>query len=177
MRPPVFFAIAALLLVGAPGASARPDKPVWPLTLRDGLPATIPGYAPEPKERLPNEAENEMGAYVEVSRFFQRIESPTSTRQFRIAIQDYGNGKDLVPALRKAYDDAKRTGAETRETELSGRKVFVVTDRSSGRPTTLVTVVVSPSRLVLGQGANVPGEEAVELVKSVDLAKVAAVKR
>jgi hypothetical protein len=118
-----------------------------------------------------------MGAYVEVSRFFQRIESPTSTRQFRIAIQDYGNGTDLVPALRKAYDEAKRTGAETRETELSGRKVFVVTDRSSGRPTTLVTVVVSPSRLVLGQGANVPGEEAVELVKSVDLAKVAAVKK
>src|SRR6266496_3635465 len=125
---------------------ASPDKPSWPLTLREGLPASLPGYAPAPSDPLPEESENEMGPYVEVSRFFQRIESKTSTSQFRLAIQDYGSGKDLVAALRKAFTEAKQTGGvEARELEISGRRTFVVTDRSSGRPTTLVTVVVTPS--------------------------------
>ncbi len=157
---------------------ALPDKPEWPLTLREGLPASLPGYAAAPTDTLPEEAENEMGPYVEASRFFQRIESPTSTKQFRIAVQDYGDGRDLMASLRKAVAEAKKTsGVETRETEISGHRTFVVTDRSTGRPTTLVTVIVLPSRLVLGQGANVTGEEAVQLVKAVDFAKVAAVKR
>jgi hypothetical protein len=157
--------------------SASPDKPSWPLTLREGLPVTLPGYAAAPTDRLPDEAENEMGSYVEVSRFFQRIESQSSTKQFRIAVQDYASGKDLAASLRGAVAEAKKAGAETRETEISAHKTFVVTDRSTGRPTTLVTVIVLPSRLVLGQGANVPAEEAVELIKSVDFAKVAAVKK
>ncbi len=157
---------------------ASPDKPSWPLTLREGLPASLPGYAAAPTDTLPEEAENEMGPYVEASRFFQRIESPSSTKQFRIAVQDYGEDRDLVASLRKAVAEAKKTGGvETRETEISGHRTFVVTDRSTGRPTTLVTVIVLPSRLVLGQGANVTGEEAVQLVKAVDFAKVAAVKR
>jgi hypothetical protein len=157
---------------------ASPDNPTWPLTLREGLPVSLPGYAAAPTDTLPEEAENEMGPYVEASRFFQRIESPSSTKQFRIAVQDYGDGKDLLAPLRKAFAEAKKTsGVETRETEISGHKTFVVTDRSTGRPTTLVTVIVLPSRLVLGQGANVSGEEAVQLVKSVDFAKVVAVKR
>jgi hypothetical protein len=157
---------------------ASPDKPSWPLTLREGLPASLPGYAAAPTDSLPEEAENEMGPYVEVSRFFQRIESQSSTKQFRIAIQDYGSGKDLIASLRGAFAEAKKTGGvETRETEVSGHKTFVVTDRSTGRPTTLVTVIVLPSRLVLGQGANISSEEAVQLVKSVDFAKVVAVKR
>jgi hypothetical protein len=60
---------------------------------------------------------------------------------------------------------------------VSGHKTFLVTDRSSGHPTTLVTVIVTPSRLVLGQGANVSGDEALALVKAVDFSKVAAVKK
>ena len=156
---------------------AAPDKPAWPLTLREGLPALLPGYAAAPTDSLPDESENEMGQYVEVSRFFQRIESATSTKQFRLAIQDYGSGKDLAAALRKAFTEAKQAGVETREVEMSGHKTFVVTDRSSGRPTTLVTVIATPSRLVLGQGANVSGDEALALVKAVDFAKVVAVKK
>jgi len=170
-------AVLALLLSALPAGGA-PDKPVWPLTLREGLPESLPGYAAAPSDPLPEESENEMGPHVEVSRFFQKIESQSSTRQFRVAIQDYGAGKDLAPALRKAFAEAKQTGAvETRELDISGRKSFLVTDRSSGKPTTLVTVLATPSRLVLGEGANVSPEEAIKLVGLVDLAKVVAVKR
>src|SRR6202162_6418165 len=166
------------LLFGAPVLlPAAQDKPAWPLTLREALPATLPGYAAAPIESLPDGSENEMGAYVEVSHFFQRIESATATKQFRLAIQDYGSGKDLLPSLRKAFAEAKQAGVEERELEMSGHKIFAVTDRSTGRPTTLVTVIVTPSRLVLGQGANVAGDEAVQLVKSVDFARVLAVKK
>jgi hypothetical protein len=166
------------LLFGAPvSLRAAPDKPVWPLTLREGLPVSLPGYAAAPMESLPDESENEMGQYVEVSRFFQRIESATSTKQFRLAIQDYGTGKDLLPSLRKAFGEAKQAGVEARELGMSGHKTFVVTDRSTGRPTTLVTVILTPSRLVLGQGANVTGEEALQLVRAFDFAKVLAVKK
>jgi hypothetical protein len=166
------------LLFGAPVClRGAPDRPAWPLTLREGLPATLPGYAAAPTDSLPDESENEMGQYVEVSRFFQRIESATSTKQFRLAIQDYGSGKDLLAALRKAFAEAKQAGVEARELDISGHKAFAVTDRSTGRPTTLVTVIVTPSRLVLGQGANVSGEEALQLVKSVDFARVLAVKK
>ena len=167
----IFFSCALVL-------SASPDKPSWPLTLREGLPASLPGYAAAPTDSLPEEAENEMGPYVEASRFFQRVESQSSTKQFRIAIQDYTSGKDLGASLRAAFAEAKKTkGVETRETEVSGLKTFVVTDRSTGRPTSLATVIVLPSRLVLGQGANVSAEEALQLIKAVDFAKVAAVKK
>ena len=158
--------------------SASPDKPSWPLTLREGLPASLPGYAAAPTDTLPEEAENEMGAYVEASRFFQRVESQSSTKQFRIAVQDYAGGKDLGASLRGAFAEAKKTKSiETREAQVSGYKTFVVTDRSTGRPTSLATVIVLPSRLVLGQGANVSAEEALQLVKAVDFAKVAAVRK
>src|SRR5207244_11649203 len=137
------------------GAPSRPAEPGWPVPLTERHPPALLGYAPAPSDPLPEESENEMGPHVEVSRFFQRIESSTSARQFRLAVQDYGAGKDLVAALKRAFTEAKQTGVEARELDISGRKTFVVTDRSSGRPTTLVTVIVSPSRLVLGQGANV----------------------
>jgi hypothetical protein len=156
---------------------ALPDKPVWPLTLRDGLPATLPGYAAAPKDELPEDYENEMGKYVEIGRFFQRIESPTSTKQFRVVIQEYQGGKDLAAPLRKALEEAQKTASvEAKDMEVSGHRTFVVTDRSQGRPTTLVTVIVTPARLVLGQGANVTGEEAISLIKRVDFARVEAVK-
>ena len=175
---PAVLLAAIALFFAAPRSEAAPDKPVWPLTLREGLPVALPGYAAAPSDPLPEESENEMGAHVEVSRFFQRIESQTSTRQFRVAIQDYGAGKDLTSALRKAYADAKQTGiVETREVDFTGHKGFLVTDRSSGRPTTLVTILATPSRLVLGEGANVGADEAIKLLGLVDMAKVVAVKR
>ena len=153
------------------------EKPVWPLTLREGLPAALPGWTPAPKDDLPDEDENEMGKYVEVSRFFQRIESPTLAKQFRVVIQDY-DGRDVVESIRKAVAEAKKNpGVEARELEIGGRKAFAVTDRSGPHPTTLVTVVVISSRLVLGQGANVAGDEAIALIRKVDLAKVATVTR
>lgn len=171
--------LGSLLVLGlAAPVLAAPDKPVWPLTLREGLPATLPGYAAAPKDELPEDNENEMGKYVEIGRFFQRIESPTSTKQFRVVIQDYEGGKDLAGALHQATGEAKKTaGVEAKELELSGRRTFVVTDRSQGKPATLVTIVVTPARLVLGQGANVAGDEALALIKLVDLAKVATVKK
>ncbi|HKF43190.1 MAG TPA: hypothetical protein VKG01_08830 [Thermoanaerobaculia bacterium] len=176
------FPRAALLALASLSLAARaggaPDKPVWPLTLREGLPASLPGFAAAPSDPLPEDSENEMGAHVEVSRFFQRIESKSSTSQFRIAIQDYAAARDLTPDLRKAFQQAKQTGAvETREVEFAGRKAFLVTDRSSGRPTTLVTVVAAPSRLVLGEGANVGPDEAIRLVSLVDMARVVAIKK
>ena len=170
--------VVALLLAIFARPSHAADKPVWPLTLREGLPSELPGYAPAPKDELPEDYENEMGKYVEIGRFFQRIESATSTKQFRVVIQDYDVAKDLEAQLRRAIAEAKKApGVETREIDLAGKKTFVVTDRSQARPTTLVTVVVSPERLVLGQGSNVSGDEAVSLIKVVDLGKVAAVKK
>ena len=166
-----------LFFLGTAPGIAAPEKPVWPLTLREGLPATLPGYEAAPRDPLPEEGENEMGKYTEVSRFFQRIENPNSTKQFRLAVQDYGAGSDLQAAIRKAFTEASRAGeVEAREVQISGSKAFVVTDRSSGRPTTLVTVIVTPSRLVLGQGANVAGEEAARLVGRVDLARIAGAR-
>lgn len=156
---------------------ALADKPVWPLTLREALPTALPGWTAAPKDDLPEEDENEIGKYVEASRFFQRIESASSAKQFRLVIQDY-DGKNAADSVRKAVADAKKaTGVEARELEVGGHRAFSVTDRSGPRPTTIVTVVVTPSRLVLGQGANVAGDEAITLVRQVDLARVAAVKR
>jgi len=166
-----------LLLFAAPALAGPAEHPVWPLTLREGLPANLPGYAPAPKDELPDTYENEMGKYVEIGRFFQRIESATSTKQFRVAIQDYDGGNDLVASLRKAVGEAKKAGVEARELDMSGKKTFVVTDHSQPRPTTLLTVVVTPARLVLGQGSNVTGDEAISLIKAVDFAKVASIRK
>lgn len=179
MRGTALSAIFGLLTTLAMADLARglpPETPRWPLTLRDGLPEAIPGWSAAPRDPLPEEDENGMGHYVEVSRFFQRIESPTSTKQFRLAVQDYGADKDLLGELRKAVAEAAASGVETRSLDFSGHPAFVVTDRSTGKPTTMVTVVVSPGRLLLGQGANVAGDEAVKLVRAVDLGKVAAVR-
>jgi hypothetical protein len=164
--------VALLLLCSV--LVALPGKPAWPLSLREGLPAELPGYAASPREPLPDSDENEMGKFTEVSRFFQRIESPTSVKQFRLVVQDYGgSGTDLAAALRKAVDEASRAPkVETRELKISGLPAFAVTDRSGPNPTTLVTVIASPTRLVLAQGANVEREEAVKLLGKVDFQKV-----
>ena len=171
MRVTVAAAIASVLL--AAGLSADPGKAAWPLSLREGLPTELPGYVAAPRDPLPDTDENEMGIYTQVSRFFQRIESATSVRQFRLVVQDYGAGKDLGGAIRKAVSEASRAPkVETREVKVSGLTAFAVTDRSQGNPTTLVTVLASPSRLVLGQGANVDAPEALRLLGLVDFEKV-----
>jgi hypothetical protein len=72
--------------------------------------------------------------------------------------------------------DASKTGVETAEVKIGGLPAYAVTDRSQGQPTTLVTVVVTPGRLVLGQGANVEQKEAVSLLGRVDFARIAAAR-
>lgn len=159
-----------------PGSSSAAPAPQWPLNLRLGIPASLPGWTAAPSDPLPDEGENGMGRYTEVSRFYQKIESPTSAKQFQIAVQDYGPGKDLGPELRKAVAEAARSGVEAKEMPLAGLKAFVVTDRSSGKPATIVTVLISGGRVVLGEGANVTGEEAVRLLQSVDFPRIAAAR-
>jgi len=171
VRLRIALALGCALVAAA--LAALPEKTVWPLSLRDGLPAELPGFAAAPRDPLPDTDENEMGVYTEVSRFFQRIESSTSVRQFRLVVQDYGPGKDLAGAIRKAVSEASRAPkVETREVKVSGLPAFAVTDRSSANPTTLVTVVASPSRLVLAQGANVEPDAALKLLGHVDFEKV-----
>jgi hypothetical protein len=169
-------ALAILLVCSV--SQASPEKKVsWPLSLRDGLPTTLPGYAAAPRDPLPDSDENEMGAYTEVSRFFQRIESTTSVKQFRLVVQDYGPGKDLGGALRKAVDEASRaSNVEAKDVKVSGFSGFAVTDRSGPNPTTLVTIIASPARLVLAQGANVERDEALKLLARVDFQKVVDAK-
>ena len=67
---------------------------------------------------------------------------------------------------------SRASNVETRELKIAGLPAFAVTDRSGTNPTTLVTVIATPARLVLGQGANVEREEAVKLLGHVDFQKV-----
>ncbi|MEP6995336.1 MAG: hypothetical protein ABI968_12495 [Acidobacteriota bacterium] len=165
------------LFVAAWGAAAQERKAAWPLSLADGLPKELPGYAPAPTDPLPNTDENDMGVFTEVSRFFQRIESPTVARQFRLVVQDYAKEKNLESEIRKAVAEAaKAPSVEAKEVKIAGLTAFAVTDRSGGNPTTLVTVLALPSRLVLAQGANVDRDAALKLLNAVDFARVAAAK-
>ncbi len=166
-----------LLLVLALPISAQEKKTAWPLSLRDGLPTELPGYAAAPTDPLPDTDENDMGVFTEVSRFFQRIESPTVARQFRLVVQDYGKDKNLEPELRRAVDEsAKMPSVQAREVKVAGLTGFAVTDRSGPNPTTLITVIVLPSRLVLAQGANIDRDEALKLLSRVDFPRVAATR-
>jgi hypothetical protein len=171
--------IGILLLAALPAAAqeATPKKTSWPLSLADGLPKELPGYAAAPTDPLPDTDENGMGVFTEVSRFFQRIESPTVTRQFRLVVQDYGKDKNLETEIRKAVtESATHPGVEARDVMVKGFKAFAVTDSSGGSPTTFVTVLVLPSRLVLAQGANVDRDAALKLISFVDFARIAATK-
>ena len=157
--------VPAVLTLVAWTLVAQEKKTSWPLSLADGLPKQLPGYSAAPSDPLPNTDENDMGIFTEVSRFFQQIESPTVTRQFRLVVQDYGKEKNLEPELRKAMAEAaKAPSVEAKEVKVAGRTAFAATDRSGPNPTTLVTVVVLPSRLVLAQGANVDRETALKLL-------------
>jgi hypothetical protein len=165
------FVVAALPLAG------QEKKTAWPLSLADGLPKELPGYTAAPTDPLPDTDENEMGVFTQVARFFQRIESPTVTRQFQLVVQDYGKDKNLEADIRKAVAEAAtHPGVEARDVMIAGLKAFAVTDRSSGNPTTLVTVIVLPSRLVLAQGANVDRDASLKLLSHVDFPRIAAAK-
>jgi len=152
-------------------------KTAWPLSLRDGLPKDLPGYSAAPSDPLPDTDENDMGVFTEVSRFYQKIESSTVARQFRLVVQDYGKDKDLEASIRSAVaESAKAPSVDAKEVRVAGLPAFAVTDRSGPNPTTLVTVVVLPSRLVLAQGANVGRDEALKLLEHVDFPRIAATK-
>jgi hypothetical protein len=169
--------VPAVLTLFASASVAQERKTAWPLSLADGLPKELPGYARAPSDPLPNTDENDMGVFTEVSRFFQQIESPTVTRQFRLVVQDYGKDRKLEPELRKAMAEAgKAPSVEIKEVKVAGLTAFAATDRSGPNPTTLVTVIVLPSRLVLAQGANVERDAALKLLANVDFATVAATK-
>ena len=187
MRYPVlvmrkFFATALFLLLALPAGAQDKDKPAekkasWPLSLADGLPKELPGWAAAPTDPLPDTDQNELGVFTQVARFFQKIESPTVTRQFQLVVQDYGKDAALEPNISKAMAEAgTHPGVETRDVMLAGLKAYAVTDRSSGNPTTLVTVIVLPSRLVLAQGANVDRDTAIKLLSYVDFKKIAAAR-
>jgi hypothetical protein len=180
MRRGVILPMVLLLAAGSafPQQATQEKKTAWPLSLADGLPKELPGFATAPTDPLPNTDENDMGVFTEVSRFFQQIESPTVTRQFRLVVQDYGDKqKDLEPLLRKAMSEAdKAPGVEMKELKVAGHTAFAATDRTGPSPTTLVTVIVLPSRLVLAQGANVERDAALKLLGRVDLARIAATK-
>jgi hypothetical protein len=172
------FVLAAALPAAAQQPQPTAPKPTgWPLSLRDGIPKELPGYQAAPTDPLPDTDENDMGVFTEVSRFYQRIESPTVTRQFRLVVQDYGKEKNLEPEIRKAVaESAKVSSVEAKEVKVAGLQAFAVTDRSGINPTTLVTVVVLPTRLVLAQGANMERDEALKLLSRVDFPRIAATK-
>lgn len=185
MRAAIAFLVLALLAAAspvpaqqaAPAPPPAPRKTAWPLSLRDGLPKDLPGYSAAPTDPLPDTDENDMGVFTEVSRFYQKIESSSVTRQFRLVVQDYGKDKDLESSIRQAVSESsKAPSVETKEVKVAGHTAFAVTDRSGANPTTLVTVLVLPSRLVLAQGANVDRDEALKLLGHVDFATVAATK-
>ena len=148
--------LGVLAIAAALPLAAGQKKTAWPLSLADGLPKELPGYTAAPNDPLPDTDENDMGVFTQVSRFFQRIESPTVARQFRLVVQDYAKEKNLEPEIRKAVTESARApGVEARDVRLAGLDAYAVTDRSGPSPTTLVTVIVTPSRLLLAQGSNV----------------------
>ena len=56
-----------------------------------------------------------MGVFTQVTRFFQRIESPTVTRQFQLVVQDYGKDKNLEAEIRKAVAEAAKVSGRRDE--------------------------------------------------------------
>jgi hypothetical protein len=169
--------LALFLLAAAVAAVAAVQDTKWPGSLREGIPRQIPGWDPAPSDPLATEAENEMGHYWEVSRFFQQIDKTKNTaKQYRLVVQDYG-AKNLEPDLRSAFTRAgKSTGVDTKEVAVAGYKTFAVTDRSGGPPTALVTVLLTKSRILMAQGANMDSDEAIRLLATVDMPKILAAK-
>jgi hypothetical protein len=170
--------VTTLLLVfvlqGAAAGGLPSPASAWPGSLRDGLPEKLPGYVTAPKDPFPDTDENAMGPYTQVSRRYQRIE-PSSAKVLVLLVQDYGKNTNLLAALRDAWREAgKSPGIVSREREIAGRKALVVVNRTGANPVTIVTVVVTPSRLLLADGDNLEEEETIKLLDHVDFARVAA---
>lgn len=177
MRPlRVTTLLVVLLLQRAAARGLPPSASAWPSSLRDGLPKKLPGYVTAPKDPFPDTDVNAMGPYTQVSRRYQRIES-SSAKVLVLLVQDYGNNTSLLVALRDALREAgKSPGIESREREIAGRKALVVVNRTGANPVTIVTVVVTPSRLLLAHGDNLEEDETLKLVAQVDFARVADAK-
>lgn len=172
-------ALVFLLPLAAAGPAPEPTPPsaTWPGSLRNGFPAELKGYATAPKDPFPDTDENEMGVYTQVSRRYQQVQSATFVRSLVLIAQDYGRGKDLTASLRSAAKEAGRVpGFTGREQSIAGRPAFVVFHREGEKPVTVVTVMASPSRVVLGLGDNIDEAETVKLVSQVDFQKVADAK-
>lgn len=171
--------LALVLSLGAVGPDPQPtpSSATWPGSLRNGLPRELKGFATAPKDEFPDTDENEMGVYTQVSRRYQRIESRSVARSFVLLVQDYGAGKDLAGSLRNATRaTAKVEGFSGREQQIGGRTAFVVFHRDGEKPVTVVTVLATPSRVVLGLGDNLEEAETVRLVSQVDFQKTADAK-
>lgn len=175
----VTLALALLL----PLAAAAPDPPptptsaTWPGSLRNGFPPELRGYATAPKDPFPDTEENEMGIYTQVSRRYQQIQSATFAKSLVLIVQDYGKGKDLTSALRNAMREAgKVQGFTAREEAIAARPAFVVFHREGEKPVTVVTVMATPSRVVLGLGDNIDQAETLKLLSQVDYQKIASAK-
>ena len=174
--------LALALLVPLLRAAADPQpQPTpgsgWPGSLRSGLPSELPGYESAPKDPYPDTDENGMGIYTQVSRRYQRIESATVARSLVLVVQDYGRGKDLTGAIRDATKEAgKASGFSSREQAIGGRPGFLVFHREGDKPVTVVTVIASPSRLVLAVADNIDETETLKLVSRVDFQKIADAK-
>jgi hypothetical protein len=173
--------LVMVLLLPLAAVSSAPDptpaSATWPGSLRNGLPLELPGYATAPKDPYPDTDENEMGVYTQVSRRYQRIESATFAKSLVLIVQDYGRGKDLTASLRNAMREAgKVAGFTGKEQTLGGRPAFVVFHREGQKPVTVVTVMATPSRVILGLGDNIDEAETMKLLSHVDFQKIADAK-
>jgi hypothetical protein len=171
--------LALLLPLAAAGPDPQPTpaSATWPGSLRNGLPLELRGYASAPKDPFPDTDENEMGIYTQVSRRYQYIQSATFAKSLVLIVQDYGRGKDLAAPLRNAMREAgKVPGFSGKEQSIGGRTAFVVFHREGDKPVTVVTVMATPSRVVLGLGDNIDEAETVKLVSQVDFQKIADAK-
>ncbi len=171
--------LALLLPLAAAGANPEPTPASsgWPASLRNGLPAEFRGYETAAKDPYPDTDENAMGIYTQVSRRYQRIESTTLARTLVLVVQDYGKGKDLATSIRNATLEAgKEPGVSSREQTIEGKPGFIVFHRENGRPISVVTVLATPSRLVLAVADNIDEQTTLRMFSQVDLQKIAAAK-
>ncbi len=165
------------LAAAGPDPEPTPSSATWPGSLRNGLPAELRGYATAPKDPLPDTDENAMGIYTQVSRRYQRIESAMLARVLVLLVQDYGKQKDLTGSIRDATREAGKTpGFSAREQTIGGRPGFVVFHRENAKPVTVVTVLATPSRLVLAVADNIDEADTLKLMSQVDFRKIADAK-
>jgi hypothetical protein len=177
VKSAVVFAVLLRLAAAGPEPELTPSSATWPGSLRAGLPVELKGYAAAPKDPLPDTDENAMGIYTQVSRRYQRIESAQLARALVLLVQDYGKGKDLAAAIRDATREAgKIEGFSSRELSIGGRPGFLVFHKEGARPITVVTVLATPSRLVLAVAENIEEVDTLKMLAQVDLQKIASAK-